>query len=104
MAVQAVNSELYQLRQLAEPYKLQQRQLELAYLTIDSSLESLAGADGTARPAGTRVQPNGGGRPGRPDAAAPGRPALAASGPEPLLTIWINYLDQRLATVSATWN
>ena len=29
------------LRQSAEQYKIQQRQLELAYLTIDSSLESL---------------------------------------------------------------
>ncbi|MFL5342106.1 MAG: TolC family protein, partial [Gemmataceae bacterium] len=41
LAVQNVQNEIYQLRLYADQYRLQQRQLELAYLTIDSALESL---------------------------------------------------------------
>ena len=91
---QAVNAELTNLRQFAEQYKLQQRQLELAYLTIDSSLESLQAPVAPAVPAGlTRTQADG--------PAALTQQLLAAQRSLPtaqsaLLTIWINYLDQRL--------
>jgi hypothetical protein len=94
LAEQAVNVELTNLRQFAEQYKLQQRQLELAYLTIDSSLESLQAPVAPAVPAGlTRTQADG--------PAALTQQLLAAQRSLPaaqsaLLTIWINYLDQRL--------
>jgi hypothetical protein len=39
LAKQVVQAEIKQLRQFAEQYKLYQRQVELAYLTVDSSLE-----------------------------------------------------------------
>ena len=94
LTVQAVNVELTNLRQYAEQYKIQQRQLELAYLTIDSSLESLQAPVAPAPPAGlTRTQADG--------PAALTQQLLAAQRSLPtaqnaLLTIWINYLDQRL--------
>lgn len=93
LTVQAVNLELYALRQFAESYKLQQRQLELAYLTIDSSLESLQA------PVAPSV-------PGQTHAASDGPAALTAqllnaqrtlpTSQNALLTIWINYLNFRL--------
>jgi hypothetical protein len=88
ITVQAVNSELYLLRQYAESYRLQQRQLELAYLTIDSSLESL----GAPTVPGTK---------GNDGPAALTQQLLSAQRSLPtaqnqLLTIWINYLDARL--------
>jgi len=96
LAVQAVNIELTNLRQYAEQYKIQQRQLELAYLTIDSSLESLQAPVAPATPF-----------PGLAKSAADGPAALtqqllAAQRSLPaaqnaLLMVWINYLDQRLA-------
>ncbi len=88
ITVQAVNNELYVLRQFAESYRLQQRQLELAYLTIDSSLESL----------GAPTVP---GNKGNDGPAALTQQLLSAQRSLPtaqnsLLTIWINYLDARL--------
>jgi hypothetical protein len=88
LTVQAVNGELYLLRQLAESYRLQQRQLELAYLTIDSSLESL----------GAPTVP---GSKGNDGPAALTQQLLSAQRTLPaaqnqLLTIWINYLNARL--------
>ncbi len=95
LAVQAVNVELTNLRQYAEQYKIQQRQLELAYLTIDSSLESLQApiAPAPAFPGLTRTTADG--------PAALTQQLLAAERSLPtaqnaLLLIWINYLDQRL--------
>jgi hypothetical protein len=41
LVLQAVRGDLRSLRILAENYKIQQRQVELAYLTVESSLESL---------------------------------------------------------------
>jgi hypothetical protein len=87
--VQAVRGELHALRELAENYTIQQRQLELAYVTIDSSLESLLA-------------------PPRPGAAgaADGPAALTSQllgaqrslpqAQNQLLTVWINYLNTRL--------
>jgi Outer membrane efflux protein len=94
LTIQAVDVELTNLRQYAEQYKIQQRQLELAYLTIDSSLESLQAPVAPTPPAGlTRTTADG--------PAALTQQLLAAQRSLPmaqnaLLTIWINYLDQRL--------
>jgi hypothetical protein len=90
LAVQAVYSEMYLLRQYAETYKVQKRQLELAYLTIDSSLESLE--------APTSTNPS---KAGQDGPAALTQQLLTAQRSLPtaqnaLLTIWINYLDARL--------
>lgn len=93
LAVQAVNSELYLLREFAEAYKLQQRQLELAYLTIDSSLESLQAPVAPAVAGQSRGAQDG--------PAALTSQLLTAQRSLPtaqngLLTVWINYLDARL--------
>lgn len=96
LAVQAVYNELFQLRQFAETYRVQKRLLELAYLTIDASLESLQAP--TAPPP----------VPGLPTArtAQDGPAALTSqllnaqrtlpTAQNALLTAWISYLDQRL--------
>src|SRR4029077_10229469 len=93
LTVQAVNSELYLLRQFAEAYKLQQRQLELAYLTIDSSLESLQAPVAPSVPGQARGAQDG--------PAALTSQLLTAQRSLPtaqngLLTVWIDYLDARL--------
>ncbi|HEV8059433.1 MAG TPA: hypothetical protein VGP68_06155 [Gemmataceae bacterium] len=93
LAVQVVNSELYFLRQYADTYKLQQRQLELAYLTIDSSLESLQAPVAPTVAGQARSTQDG--------PAALTQQLLAAQRSLPtaqngLLTVWTNYLDQRL--------
>jgi hypothetical protein len=96
LAVQAVNAELYQLRQYLESYKIQQRQLELAYLTIDSSLESLEAPTPPPAPPGIPAS-----RIGADGPAALTQQLLSAQRSLPtaqnqLLTIWINYLNSRL--------
>jgi hypothetical protein len=88
LAVRAVQDELYALRLFADQYKLQQRQLELAYLTIDSSLESLQAP----------VSP---GKSAADGPAALTQQLLTAQRSLPtaqnaLLTLWINYLNARL--------
>jgi hypothetical protein len=93
LTVQTVNSELYLLRGFAEAYRLQQRQLELAYLTIDSSLESLQAPVAPAVAGQTRGAQDG--------PAALTSQLLTAQRSLPtaqngLLTVWINYLDARL--------
>src|SRR5262249_10524127 len=40
LVVQGIRGEIRQLRVLAENYKIQQRQVELAYLTVESSLDT----------------------------------------------------------------
>ena len=95
LAVQAVRNELHFLRLYADQYHLQQRQLELAYLTIDSALESLQAP--TAPP-----PPPGATRTGGADGpAALTQQLLSAQRSLPaaqnsLLTIWINYLNTRM--------
>ncbi len=93
LTVQTVNGELYLLREYAEAYRLQQRQLELAYLTIDSSLESLQAPVAPTVAGQTRSTQDG--------PAALTSQLLAAQRSLPtaqngLLTVWTNYLDQRL--------
>ncbi len=90
LAIQVVRNEIHNLRVYAETYKIQQRQLELAYLTIDSSLESLQSPT-----------PPGPVRTGQDGPAALTSQLLTAQRSLPtaqngLLTIWINYLDLRL--------
>ncbi len=94
LSVQAVNGQLYLLREYVEAYKIQKRQLELAYLTIDSSLESLEAPTAPPAPAGLprAVQDGPAGLTQQLLAAQRSLPA-AQNG---LLTIWINYLDARL--------
>jgi hypothetical protein len=89
LTVQAVRGELHVLRQLAENYRIQQRQLELAYVTIDSSLEALL------------APPRPGAAGGADGPAALTQQLLSAQGSLPqaqtqLLTVWINYLNTRL--------
>jgi hypothetical protein len=96
LAAQAVRNELYLLRLYADQYKLQQRQLELAYLTIDSSLESLQAPPAPPAPAGQTAS-----RAAADGPAALTQQLLAAQRSLPtaqngLLTVWINYLDARL--------
>ena len=93
LTVQTVNNELYLLRQYAEQYRLQQRQLELAYLTIDSSLESLQAPVAPTVAGQTHAAQDG--------PAALTQQLLAAQRSLPtaqnaLLQVWINYLDTRL--------
>jgi hypothetical protein len=92
LAVQAVRGEIRQLRVLAENYRIQQRQVELAYLTVENSLDTLkappaAGGAGQQSTAGT--------------AAALTNQLLTAQNRVPtaqnaLMTVWINYLNTRL--------
>jgi outer membrane protein TolC len=93
--VQAVRGELHVLRELAESYKIQQRQLELAYVTLDSSLEALQAPPRVA-PAGAAAAAGGADGP-----AAQTQQILSAQRSLPqaqnqLLTVWINYLNTRL--------
>ncbi len=95
IAVRDVDNELTNLRQFAEQYKIQQRQLELAYKTIDSSLESLQAPVAPAVPAGLppRSQQDG--------PAALTQQLLTAQRSLPaaqslLLSIWVSYLNARL--------
>jgi hypothetical protein len=94
ITVQLVYGEIYALRLYAEQYKVQKRLLELAYLTIDSSLEALQAPTAPPAQAGTTRTSSDG-------PAALTQQLLAAQRTLPtaqngLLTIWINYLDQRL--------
>jgi hypothetical protein len=96
LAVQAVRNEIYALRQYSESYNVQKRQLELAYLTIDSSLESLQAPTAPPPPPGIPAS-----RAGADGPAALTTQLLNAQRSLPtaqnnLLTIWINYLNTRL--------
>ncbi len=89
-AMQVVHNEIYLLRQYAETYKIQQRQLELAYFTIDSALEALQAPT-----------PPGNARGGQDGPAALTQQLLNSQRSLPaaqnaLLTLWVNYLDARL--------
>jgi hypothetical protein len=90
LAVRSVRGEIHSLRVFAENYRIQQRQLELAYLTIDSSLEALQAPT-----------PPGPARTGQDGPAALTQQLLTAQRTLPasqngLLTVWINYLNARM--------
>jgi hypothetical protein len=95
LAVENVRNEIYLLRQYADQYQLQQRQLQLAYQTIDSSLEALQAPTAPPPPPGVpRTTPSDG-------PAALTSQLLSAQSSLPraqnaLLTLWINYLNARL--------
>jgi hypothetical protein len=93
LVVQAVRGEIRQLRVLAEQYKIQQRQVELAYLTVESSLDTF-----NAPPA--PVPAGGGGVDVSTRAATLTQQLLNAQTRLPLaqnqlLTVWINYVNTR---------
>jgi hypothetical protein len=91
LVLQAVRNELRQLRVLAENYKIQQQQLELAYITVDNSLESL-NAPPPPGPSGASTSAT---------AAALTQQLLNAQSSLPaaqtsLLTVWVSYLNTRM--------
>jgi outer membrane protein TolC len=90
LVAQSVRGEIRQLRVLAEQYKIQQRQVELAYLTVESSLDTFQAppAPGAAGDPASR-------------ASSLTQQLLNAQRSLPtaqnlLLTNWINYLTLRL--------
>ncbi|HEX4590372.1 MAG TPA: hypothetical protein VH120_10615, partial [Gemmataceae bacterium] len=90
LTVQTVRGEIRQLRVLAENYRIQQRQVELAYLTVENSLDTLRAPPGAGAQQSTAAQ-----------AAALTQQLLNAQSRVPtaqnaLLTVWINYLNSRL--------
>jgi hypothetical protein len=89
LVTQGVRGETRVLRVLAENYRIQQRLVELAYLTVESSLETFQA------PPAVGVQASSG------NAAALTQQLLNAQRSLPmaqnqLLTFWINYLNSRL--------
>src|SRR5262249_24851751 len=95
LAMFAVRGELRQLRQLAEQYKIQIRQVELAYLVVENSLDTFL--------APPSVPPTAGGGPvtdSATRAAALTQQLLGAQAGLPraqtaLLMIWVNYITER---------
>lgn len=90
LAVQTVRGEVRQLRVLAENYRIQQRQVELAYLTVENSLDTLRAPPAAGSQQSTAAA-----------AAALTNQLLSAQARVPtaqnaLLTNWINYLNTRL--------
>jgi outer membrane protein TolC len=90
LAVQTVRGEVRQLRVLVENYRIQQRQVELAYLTVENSLDTLKAPPAAGTQQSTAAQ-----------AAALTNQLLNAQSRVPtaqnnLLTVWINFLNTRL--------
>ncbi|HTK77369.1 MAG TPA: hypothetical protein VL371_19045 [Gemmataceae bacterium] len=90
LAVQTVRGEVRQLRVLAENYRIQQRQVELAYLTVENSLDTLRAPPAAGSQQSTAAA-----------AAALTNQLLSAQARVPtaqnaLLTNWINFLNTRL--------
>jgi hypothetical protein len=90
LAVQIVRGEIRQLRVLAENYRIQQRQVELAYLTVENSLDTLRAPPGAGAAQSTAAS-----------AAALTTQLLSAQSRLPtaqnaLLSTWISYLNTRL--------
>jgi outer membrane protein TolC len=90
LAIQTVRGEVRQLRVLLENYRIQQRQVELAYLTVENSLDTLRAPPAAGSQASTAAT-----------AAALTNQLLNAQSRVPtaqnnLLTVWINYLNTRL--------
>jgi hypothetical protein len=88
----SVRGELRVLRELAESYKIQERQVELSYLTVESSLETFQQPLPPGAPAGQSTAGN---------AAALTQQLLTAQqnlfqAQTQMTTIWITYLNTRL--------
>jgi hypothetical protein len=97
LAIQTVRGEIRALRVLEENYRIQQRLVELAYLTVENSLDVLKAPPGAAA-AGSAAQA---GQSNAAQAAALTSQLLNAQSKVPaaqnaLLTVWINYLNTRL--------
>jgi hypothetical protein len=93
LVLQGVRGEIRQLRVLAQNYKIQQRQVELAYLTVENSLDVFS-----APPGATGVVA--GGASSAVQAATLTNQLLGAQGRLPaaqnqLLTVWTSYLQTR---------
>src|SRR5262249_46543085 len=112
LVLQAVRGDLRALRIQAENYLIQQRQVELAYLTVESSLESLVqpsapsggglgtGTAGGAAGAAAGGGGFGGGGGGGGAAAALTNQLLQSQGSlvraqNQMLTVWVNYQTTR---------
>jgi hypothetical protein len=90
----SVRGEIRQLRVLAEQYKIQQRQVELAYLTVESSLDTFQAPPAPVPIGGVPIDT-------ATRAATLTNQLLNAQRSLPvaqnlLLTVWINYLNTRL--------
>lgn len=90
LAVTAVRGEVRQLRVSAENYRIQQRQVELAYLTVENSLDTFQ------QPPAPGINQN-----NAAQAAALTNQLLQAQSrllgaQNGLLTVWIQYLNTRL--------
>jgi hypothetical protein len=104
LVLQVVRGDLRQLRLLADNYKIQQRQVELAYLTVESALEALI-APPTVIPSGAGGAAGGGAGGGGGGAAGGAAAALTqqllnaqgslASSQNLMLTLWVNYQNAR---------
>lgn len=96
VAVEQVRADLRQLRVLAENYKIQQRQVELAYLTVESSLDTFR-APPQPTPQGVTTPTTS----TAVSAASLTQQLLSAQSSLPraqnaLLSVWISYLITRL--------
>ncbi len=97
--VASVRQQVRQLRLLAENYRIQQRQVELAYAQVEQSLESFS--QPSTPPAGQVVGPPGGGGGGAGNAAALTTQLISAQqslnrAQNQLYGVWINYLIARM--------
>src|SRR5262249_6159294 len=90
LAMATVRGEVRQMRVPAEDYRIQQRKVELAYLTVENSLDTLRAPPAAGSQQSTAAA-----------AAALTNQLLSAQARVPtaqnnLLTVWINYLNTRL--------
>jgi hypothetical protein len=97
LAVSNVRSLLRQLHVLAENYKIQQRQVELAYETVESSLDTFRAPPPAPAPAGQAISTTS----AAVNAASLTQQLLSAQRSLPtaqneLLTVWIGYLSTRI--------
>jgi hypothetical protein len=91
LAVEVVRGEVRQLRVFAENYRIQQRQVELAYLTVENSLDTFQQPPAAA----------GGGQNTAAQAASLTQQLLSAQRNLPvsqnsLLMVWVNYVNGRM--------
>jgi outer membrane protein TolC len=97
LVVSAVRSEIRQLRVLAEDYRIQQRQVELAYATVESSLDTFRAPPPAPAQVGQVISTTS----AAVNAASLTQQLLSAQRSLPqaqnqLLAVWISYLTTRL--------
>jgi hypothetical protein len=101
LVVQGVRGEVRTLRVLSENYKIQQRLVELSYLTVDSSLEIFLAPPppAPAAPAGQSAAGGGGSNAGTAASLTTqllNAQRLLPQSQNQILTYWITYLNSRL--------